>query len=297
MKVGQIQMNSKWIIIPFKEEIDLTKPDVGVAVDVNETNITAVNSSKIIELYKQGKSIYAIAKLTRYSTSTIYEKLKNCGVKIRNHSEACRNARLKVNLEPSPTLSYILGVLLGDGYITEEHGTGKISLRVTDKIFAEEFRKNLEFLGFRPYQQTIYPKHPNRLPLNEIRAYSKNFYKWYNSIPFEEVKNIAEQYPVEFIRGFFQSEGSITKDGRVFLSNKNTQTINLVRNILNRLGFRNSYYLSSHQIYILGGILTRKRFLRLMKLGCRGLTNADEVNQAELREEVGSINFTKLPTA
>jgi len=45
LKIGEISMNESWIIIPFKQEIDLTKPNEAVAIDVNETNITAVDSN------------------------------------------------------------------------------------------------------------------------------------------------------------------------------------------------------------------------------------------------------------
>lgn len=44
LKVGQIQMNEHWIIVPFKQEVDLTKPNECVAIDVNESNLTAVDS-------------------------------------------------------------------------------------------------------------------------------------------------------------------------------------------------------------------------------------------------------------
>ena len=126
LKIGEISMNESWIIVPFKQEIDLTKPNEAVAIDINENNITAIDSNgnclnsypnemeKIIKLYKQGKGIYAIAKLMKRSTSTIYEGLKKGGVKIRNHSEACYMIGKNINLEPSPVLSYVLGVLLGD---------------------------------------------------------------------------------------------------------------------------------------------------------------------------------------
>lgn len=38
LRIGEIQMNESWIIIPFKQEIDLTKPD--------ECNITAADSNR-----------------------------------------------------------------------------------------------------------------------------------------------------------------------------------------------------------------------------------------------------------
>ena len=121
--------------------------------------------------------------------------------------------------------------------------------------------------------------------LFEARGYSKTFYEWYKNLSFEKIKEIAEEYPASFIRGFFQSEGSITKDGRVFMANTDSQIADIVRCVLNKLGFRSSYYPSSHQIYILGGRKSMRRFLSVMRLGCQGVY-ADAVNPTKLREEI-----------
>ena len=45
LRIGEIMMNEHWVIVPFKQEIDLTRPDECIAIDVNECNITAVDSS------------------------------------------------------------------------------------------------------------------------------------------------------------------------------------------------------------------------------------------------------------
>ena len=38
-------MNETWVMVPFKQKIDLTKPNEAASIDVNETNINAVNSN------------------------------------------------------------------------------------------------------------------------------------------------------------------------------------------------------------------------------------------------------------
>ncbi|MEM3663590.1 MAG: hypothetical protein QXW47_03695 [Candidatus Jordarchaeales archaeon] len=44
LRIGEIVMNEHWVIVPFKQEIDLTRPDECI-VDVNECNVTVVDSS------------------------------------------------------------------------------------------------------------------------------------------------------------------------------------------------------------------------------------------------------------
>ena len=122
------------------------------------------------------------------------------------------------------------------------HGTGAVTLRTTNKSFCEEFKEKLRILGFHVYAQVVKPKKPNRAMLFEARGCSKTFYEWYKNPSFEKIKEIAEEYPASFIRGFFQSEGSITKDGRVFMASTDSQIVDIVRCVLNKLGFRSSYY-------------------------------------------------------
>ena len=44
LKVGEISMNGEKVIVPFRKEIDLTNPNDWIAIDINETNVTGVNS-------------------------------------------------------------------------------------------------------------------------------------------------------------------------------------------------------------------------------------------------------------
>jgi len=45
LRTGEITINETKVIIPFKKEVDLTEPKDWIAIDVNETNITAVSSN------------------------------------------------------------------------------------------------------------------------------------------------------------------------------------------------------------------------------------------------------------
>ena len=45
LKTGEITVNETKIIVPFKKEVDLQNPKDWIAIDINESNITAVSSN------------------------------------------------------------------------------------------------------------------------------------------------------------------------------------------------------------------------------------------------------------
>ncbi|MEM2714844.1 MAG: transposase [Candidatus Bathyarchaeia archaeon] len=45
LRTGEVSINETKIIIPFKKEVDLTNPSDWIAIDINESNITAVSSN------------------------------------------------------------------------------------------------------------------------------------------------------------------------------------------------------------------------------------------------------------
>ncbi len=45
LKIGEITINETKIIVPFKKDVDLTDPNEWMAIDVNESNVTAVSSN------------------------------------------------------------------------------------------------------------------------------------------------------------------------------------------------------------------------------------------------------------
>ncbi|MBS7617761.1 IS200/IS605 family accessory protein TnpB-related protein [Candidatus Bathyarchaeota archaeon] len=45
LKVGESTINEKKIVIPFKKEVDMSNPKDWIAIDVNESNVTAVSSN------------------------------------------------------------------------------------------------------------------------------------------------------------------------------------------------------------------------------------------------------------
>lgn len=86
-------------------------------------------------------------------------------------------------------VSYIIGVLDGDGY-TDNNGT--IGLEAKDSVFTEKFRDILNLVGFNPGTG-------ERRGKNTVWASSLKFTKWY--------ENLSDQSKIEWLR----DEGSLWK--------------------------------------------------------------------------------------
>ena len=160
-------------------------------------------------------------------------------------------------LKMSDDLAYIIGVLNGDGYIFN-YTTG---LAVTDKSFAVYFKKVLErWSGLKVnFYEEKNDNYTNgilyRVGLGSI-IIKKFFMAYCSAKNSKAVKNIKEDlieksHKIEFINGFFDSEGSIMKSKdrkmkikyfRIAFSNSNLELIKLIQQILKELKFSSKYY-------------------------------------------------------
>lgn len=116
------------------------------------------------------------------------------------------------NLKPSRELSYILGVYYGDGYVSKYGKWHRIGLWTIDREFAEEFSHCLS---------KVVRKESNPIRLsprnNQYRTHLSNV-MLYNFLkrPLNSHRKLIGEFPVDFLRGFFDSEGTvgISHDGR-----------------------------------------------------------------------------------
>lgn len=187
--------------------------------------------------------------------------------------------KVKANLEPSPVLSYILGVLAGDGWVVRvsKSGTYRVGLHNSRKAFADEFAKALENIGLHC---NIFP-YINRgwgsKLMYRVQASSRMFVDWYDSLSLADVRGI--ECPREFIKGFFQSEGSVCDD-YVRMYNNNRNLLEMIAEMGEGLGFNfhlytytrkaNKYVPRTRIAYLLdvhGGRQKRNEFLNLMEIG------------------------------
>lgn len=150
---------------------------------------------------------------------------------------------IKADLRPTPTLAYILGVMLGDGCSDHHRCYYRLRLKVTKKEFAEEFARNLKKLGLRPsIGMEKQSKHAfGNKSLWVTTAHSKRFYEWFSKLSLANIREILLmdiQNIRGFLKGFYESEGCCSKKKKYLnFSNTQMELILLVQEQLVNLGY------------------------------------------------------------
>ncbi|WP_231845546.1 LAGLIDADG family homing endonuclease [Pyrococcus abyssi] len=154
----------------------------------------------------------------------------------------------RVNLEPSQSLAYIIGVYFGGGSLdADEKYRYRIKLKVIDKEFAEAFSNALKDIGANP--RLYFESSTGRWC---VEATSKELYMFLSK-PKEELFKIGEMFPREFIRGFFDSEGCFCFDkkanaGFLAMSNYDLDILEFIRGLLlTKFGIKGSINLTKRK--------------------------------------------------
>lgn len=171
----------------------------------------------------------------------------------------CVRGRLQVfpKLEPSEDLVYTLGVLKGDGHVGN-YKTAKyaIILRCVSKAFDDSFVGALQRLGLHPYTW-LQPESKKRQSQFFTTARSKIFFNWYKELTLKQIEEMLCQdknYARCFIRGFYESEGSLvlakyyyvngerrerkTLPRTISMVNTDKELLLMVKRLLERLGYK-----------------------------------------------------------
>ena len=213
-----------------------------------------------------------------------------CSAKCYNEWKSKHAYTVEVNLSASPDLAYVCGVLLGDGFCgrfsqgrRKEAFVSMIALEVVEKTFALSFMESLQRLGLRP---RIYRnrKKGNRRDTYFVKAYSKKFHQWWTEQNLPDLEDMFfrdTELLKEFVRGFYESEGSYYKRAGPYdetlcqLSNTDLEITELFKKAISRLSFKTSVYCHKerrkdrkqfvYKLNILGGKHERARFIKLIK--------------------------------
>lgn len=153
----------------------------------------------------------------------------------------------------------MLGVIYGDGYVWKRFSR----LKVKDKDFSEEFGKYVAKLIGR---QKPYLPHWDKKEKCYIILISNHILCGFFKQPLKVHKSIISTFPVDFLRGFFDSEGStdysLNKQKGftryVAASNSNLGLLRYVRKLLAQLGIRSSIYLNYKSGEYVGNINGRE---------------------------------------
>jgi intein-encoded DNA endonuclease-like protein len=149
-------------------------------------------------------------------------------------------------LKPSEDLANVIGVVLGDGY-TYERSIRKtsrgyvIALEAKDKEFVEEFGRRLaNVLGREP----IRPKFREGVGKYVVKAASKTLYELLKKpVDLKRIKEYVEHCPkctAAFLRGLFDSEACIGKDGHIKLYNTNYEVLVYAQRLLRGFGIEST---------------------------------------------------------
>jgi len=143
------------------------------------------------------------------------------------------------HLRPSEELAYIIGAVLGDGCVClSQKYHYLVALKVKDLEFAEEFARCIaKVLGRNP---------PKPIPLKDgkfvVVVVSKTLYELLKKpINIDRIRRYIEHCIdciCTFLRGFFDSEGSIDKDGEIQVYNTDKSLLEYIKELLHRLGIK-----------------------------------------------------------
>lgn len=200
---------------------------------------------KELENLYLNKRISTMNLSKRYGCSQwmIWNLLKKYNIKARTsydyHAWRAPANQINPRLEYSPALSYVLGVVLGDGWVYSNKHAYFIGLEAQDRKFCESFKAALLKIGLKPstFKADKYWR---------TTCSSKLFYNWFNSLTSQQIKLIAKEYPVDFIRGFYESEGCFSRYKSkgyfythlsIIISNTDETLIRLAKDILEDLNF------------------------------------------------------------
>lgn len=176
------------------------------------------------------------------------------------------------DLSPSAPLAYVLGSLYGDGYTCIHRHNYCIGLRVKDKEFVIAFSEAMNKIKLYPH---IY--------FQERKYYraivsSKKFVEWFRELSFGKVESLISGCETDFIRGFYDSEGSLgqcwrRRTFRIYFGDTNFELLQLIGRLLSQSGFQtNTYKIKTpenckqfYHLWLLGGNSEVTRFLKLIQ--------------------------------
>lgn len=183
-------------------------------VKKTQNYLNSRNGVRQLKLEERIKLYYRALKLRKkfgWGCKRIAKKLKLYPSTVNGWIQGKSSPLKKINTferKPSQELSYITGVIIGDGNLRLKiykvrPRTGRIRLTVKDKEFALIFNKCVAKLLQRKKLYSIRPTKDGRY---EVAAFSLMLAEFLVQ-EFDNLKSFIEAYPSDFIRGFVDSEG------------------------------------------------------------------------------------------
>ncbi|WP_323705869.1 LAGLIDADG family homing endonuclease [Mammaliicoccus sciuri] len=176
---------------------------------------------------------------------------------------------------------YWLGFIYADGYVIETYRNAEISIQLSsiDKSHLEKLNHSIkgdvpvtDFIAkevtIKKTGQVIPPR-----PISQIRLYSlemANDLKKLNLVQNKTYKNISpdlcysKEINLAIIRGFFDGDGSLSKDGQCHFTAYSDVFLSKIQKYLNTLGINSSMYIEKEHKYRL--FIDHSYILKFLKL-------------------------------
>ena len=183
--------------------------------------------NQIIDNYKNKKKgqLYC-AKQAGISPYKVKQILIKHGIHIRTYSEAAIESNIQrrkyiVNENyfntQSHNMAYLLGFFAADGSISKDSNEIKITLSSVDKDFLQSIADELECTS--PVRIFTNSKGFECCSLKFSSRIIKDTFRQYGIVPNKTFtlnfpKNLDKKYWIDFIRGFFDGDGSVSTAGK-----------------------------------------------------------------------------------
>jgi DNA endonuclease len=133
--------------------------------------------------------------------------------------------------EPTPELAYVIGVKLGDGSLNRKGYNRRIRLQSVDLEFVLEFDRCLsKILGTRRHTPWFDTKRREiHVEASSVLLHDFLSQRWENLKPW--IGHCSSCISM-FLRGFFDSEGSLSEEGHVTCSNSDFALLEFVQHLL-----------------------------------------------------------------
>lgn len=193
-----------------------------------------ITKEELYRLYwEEGKSLCQIAKQFGIKRpETIRQLMIKYGISRRPLFVS------NPNLNPSPALAYVIGVYFGDGSILKSKFSKTFRLECRNKEFVESLGKALKSINIKPkiWKHTRFMKKTHDYRTYWLcDGYSIKLCNFLESLTVSNLKKFIreKEEKKEFVRGFYESEGSFyasRKHGyRLKISNTSKEILEFIK--------------------------------------------------------------------
>jgi hypothetical protein len=202
--------------------------ETGLSQHRDSCQIDSATRIQAVDLYQSGESYRSVADkldLPRHQVRKLLQEHDLWRSSGEANAVAWDNGRFdrpEPDLDSSETLSWLIGVLYGDGSVFKAASYDYVvSISVVDKVFRDTFADALESIDLVPSTYTA--KKDKRKDQYQARANSKEFWRWWEETSRHTKFGIADEFPAEFVRGVYDSEGSLTRTDQIVCSIANQE--------------------------------------------------------------------------